>query len=1034
MSSYKKNSTVLKKIVGVSSMALCAYGLNISIAQADLSDLADRFMKAVPQKIEKLEKKRAKELSRQNPLARIVEGDELILGLTKNKLIFTDALFAVKRNDRLFYSLFELSASLDFPIDIDIQNKTVKGWFIKETNTIDWDIGNETLILNGKNIGYNQESVFYDEINDDFFVDTQVIEGIFGFSLAPNIERLTVEIVGGQPLPVEQRLNREERKAFLQQERAKPVLPEVKQEYELYTKPFVDVQLNASHVSNASGAKTTTTGHSLISANDLAYGGVKTFLSGDNNDFVNQFRFQWEREADFGEDFGVAGINRFQLGDIIAPSLNILEGAGQELGFRIDKDDTVRNNDDQELTDITQFEGDIQPGWDIELYNNNFLVDIQTAPADGRYLFENVPLNFGENNFRLVFYGPQGQIVEETKLIQRRGNRLAIGQDTYSASISAQNRITYDRTPFDSEDAGTPRAVIAYERGLTDDYSGSLGLIYEQTSGVNNVQAVAGLTAYRDSGIYEVNVAAETDGGVALETSVLTDFMGQSVRINNNYNTSDFDTLNEDGNNIIIQNQASIRGRVTPTINYNLSADYLQTSDDDYSFDSDVSLVKKLRRGNIGATYSFLDREAGDDAFTNHSVSLNGTYSLFPYFLRGRVNYDISPEAEVRSYFASANRRINKNLSFQGEVEVQPNADLTEGRLRLNYKNDYVFISPDIRFDTDDNFRALVSMRFGLGDDPYSDRYAVSSDRVTSRGGVSARAFLDEDGDGLWDFYEEPLGEIDVKAVQTNRKVTTGDDGVAFMANITEDSYTDIILDPDSFPDPYFVSTNPGNSMRIRSGRITPMTFPVVVSGEVDGVVSAFDNNGGLRPVRKMPIHLVNMDGQIIQTVNTAYDGFYVMGNIVPGRYKLILDSNRLDDLSMVEVEPKGFDFKPDGTIFFDENFISVTRDIAPADYNKYLISLKEKPKKQGVVVLELGRYNSQLMTGVKWIDYRNRYTSLLGGLDMIRGLQALNKNKGDNKFGLHLGPVVNISEAEKICDQIRESGEPCTLRAIDLL
>ena len=62
-------------------------------------------------------------------------------------------------------------------------------------------------------------------------------------------------------------------------------------------------------------------------------------------------------------------------------------------------------------------QGDIQPGWDVELYRNDVLINALTAGPDGRYVFNDIELLYGNNTFRLIFYGPQGQIREKTKQV-----------------------------------------------------------------------------------------------------------------------------------------------------------------------------------------------------------------------------------------------------------------------------------------------------------------------------------------------------------------------------------------------------------------------------------------------------------------------------------------------------------------------------------------------------------------------------------------------------------------------------------------
>ena len=59
--------------------------------------------------------------------------------------------------------------------------------------------------------------------------------------------------------------------------------------------------------------------------------------------------------------------------------------------------------------DRTRFEGDLPTGWDAELYRNGELLAFSRSDGSQRYVFDNVPLLYGDNRFEIMVYGPQGQ-------------------------------------------------------------------------------------------------------------------------------------------------------------------------------------------------------------------------------------------------------------------------------------------------------------------------------------------------------------------------------------------------------------------------------------------------------------------------------------------------------------------------------------------------------------------------------------------------------------------------------------------------
>ena len=74
-----------------------------------------------------------------------------------------------------------------------------------------------------------------------------------------------------------------------------------------------------------------------------------------------------------------------------------------------------------------------EPGWTVELYVNNVIVDYQTADATGFYSF-NVPLVYGSSEVMLKFYGPYGEERIQRQYINIPFNFLPKGEWEYNVS------------------------------------------------------------------------------------------------------------------------------------------------------------------------------------------------------------------------------------------------------------------------------------------------------------------------------------------------------------------------------------------------------------------------------------------------------------------------------------------------------------------------------------------------------------------------------------------------------------------------
>lgn len=62
----------------------------------------------------------------------------------------------------------------------------------------------------------------------------------------------------------------------------------------------------------------------------------------------------------------------------------------------------IKSTGEYPISDYTE------PGWTVELYVNNVIVDYQTADASGFYSFD-VPLVYGTSEVMLKFYGHYGE-------------------------------------------------------------------------------------------------------------------------------------------------------------------------------------------------------------------------------------------------------------------------------------------------------------------------------------------------------------------------------------------------------------------------------------------------------------------------------------------------------------------------------------------------------------------------------------------------------------------------------------------------
>ena len=187
---------------------------------------------------------------------------------------------------------------------------------------------------------------------------------------------------------------------------------------------------------------------------------------------LGQLRFKAYRSEPDGGLLGPLNATHFAVGDVPGPTSRLIAG-GTGRGAEI----TNRPLFNPVAFDRTRFEGDLPAGWDAELYRNGQLVAFANGDGTQRYVFEDVQLNYGDNRFEIISYGPQGQQRSRIETINVGQSHVPPGQTYYYAGINqpgtdllgfAGERRTVDRDPL-GDGVATPRlqAAASVEHGST---------------------------------------------------------------------------------------------------------------------------------------------------------------------------------------------------------------------------------------------------------------------------------------------------------------------------------------------------------------------------------------------------------------------------------------------------------------------------------------------------------------------------------------------------------------------------------------
>ncbi|TMP28122.1 hypothetical protein CWB99_01435 [Pseudoalteromonas rubra] len=272
--------------------------------------------------------------------------------------------------DHYFISQANLNTLLTSELTIDFSSKKVSGQLWGET--VNFSVDEESIVtLDGEpHIRTDQLSQL--NIASTFNARTQV---------------LIVDTQQRHPKSLEKK--REERKLILtamNKKRANQVV--LKDQYQWYTAPYVDVQLSASQ----SKHNTNSTAYVTINQ-DLAHHQANIVLTESNQDQLNGKLLLTRELSDKIE---------YQVGDLQGISGVLLDSSGGGLGIQYG---TQHSATGKPLI----IEGHAEPGSDVELYRNDALFDLVRVNDSGQYRFRPLQIYNSEHSYHLMIQHPDGR-------------------------------------------------------------------------------------------------------------------------------------------------------------------------------------------------------------------------------------------------------------------------------------------------------------------------------------------------------------------------------------------------------------------------------------------------------------------------------------------------------------------------------------------------------------------------------------------------------------------------------------------------
>ncbi|MCB1531887.1 MAG: carboxypeptidase regulatory-like domain-containing protein [Alphaproteobacteria bacterium] len=812
---------------------------------------------------------------------------ELILGVRRKRDFLSNALLGLQKGFDYYIPAYELARLLRFPSQFDPQSGVLNGYFIAPANSYTINAREGTYTVAGETARLPEGSIIVGQSalgHEDIFLTPEALNLIWNLELELDFSQLTLKINTPRKLPYEQDKLRKERQEQLEnQDGAAPDLDliYVPSGYRMLGPQTLKLTESAQYVDSEFTNIFNIAGDGDFLGTTADY---NLTLQSDSRDKLNpeNARLRLTREDDGSGRTLPLGLRIAQVGDVSARTSPLISTLLSGRGAYISSD---RQSRQRQAFDLVTIEGSGQPGWEVEIYRQKELIDYSYVDETGLYRFVDVPLNYGKNTFRIVLYGPNGQIEEKTEEYFIKNDNLRPGQTTFEAGVFQENTPLIDvRDDNNSNSNNGWSQFLKVNHGINQWINGFA--TYTQTTGKDEdkqyVSVGANVNAFGGYGLVEAY--KDIDGGQAIDGRFVKKFAG----INTNTRISlynDFESRDTGFGGAAKTFEADFRATKSFATSLGLAGltfDAEHTKRENGRSNTRLNSVQSLALDNTNITNSVVSSYQNSDLrVTNGQLAVNNQLSP-NWGVRSLLQYDLYPDAEPDEY--RFNLRYSDLDKFRSSLTVNQgikDTDKTSATLNASYDFGNFLGGADLGWTRGDGFDVYLRANTTLGPDGEDREYIATTKYTGYTTALKAQLYKDLNKDGQFN-----AGDIPVKNARIyidKRKSDPSDkDGMINVIGAGPPGTVAITLDRRSLlEDPFLVPEKDGYEAILRPGTKPFINFPLYPSGSIDGTLRRADGTGANGYV----IQLLDQNGNLVQEVPTLFDGFYVFEFVREGTY-----------------------------------------------------------------------------------------------------------------------------------------------------
>ncbi len=804
--------------------------------------------------------------------------EQFLLDVDIHQLRLGDTVRAYNPPEGTCVVLGDFLTALDVPMRIDLGAKKASGWAFRESNKISIDVAASKVTYGAKNEVIAPGTIR--ETPEGWCVQATALGRWFGITVKPMTSGSVLLLESDTKLPIELAMERKQRAARIHHATFDLAsLPQVRVPYRMWRAPALDFVVSGGVTYRAHDGVKVDRQASVYAAGEVADLSYDAQISTDGNGKPNLLRLRAFRSDPDGGLLGPLKATHVGVGDVEGFDTRLTGSVAAGRGAVI----TNRPLTARTAFDRTRIEGDLPTGWEAELYRNGELLGFAKSDASQRYVFDDVQLLYGENQVRVVLYGPQGQVRERDEQIDVGQDNVPKGKTWYwlGANQPGRDLITLEKPP----DTGYPKAqaALSIEHGL--DSRTSVGLLVRAMLIDDQRLTFVEGTLRRSVGAatLEVSAARESNGGTAAHAQLLGKFGAVYVNIDALI-ANDFHLQGG-----IEQTSREVRAQLdTPfrlgktIVPAHAEVHFAKHADGSSLLDAAARLSATVDRFNLGAQLSYhKDYVTSGPAVPGElGLGLLGSGHIGAVRLRGSTDFDVKPTARFRTAELSAYWSASERTDWEAVLAYDRLENL--GRVQLTHvmRLDSFALALTGEATTKGDLAFGFNLNFSL-----DARHGLTLSRqpLAEGGMVHATVFRDLNNNGRLD-PGEPLEKgalITTGSMQTQRK--TDSQGSVTIGGLTAFVPVAVGIDATSLDDPMLVPRNALQVVVPRPGVAADVSIALVGGGDVEG---ALVKNGELG-FEGVDLELVDGSGKVIGAARTDFDGFFLFERVPYGDYRL---------------------------------------------------------------------------------------------------------------------------------------------------